>query len=396
MSNEILKGVKILDFATMFAAPMAATFLSEFGADVIHVEWKKGDPARASLPRKDGVSLINKILNRNKRFITLDFHHEEAVELLHELVNWADVVVSNFRPESLRKFNLDYETLVKIKPDLIMLHFTAFGRTGPYAERPGFARIAESFAGLTYYTGWPDRAPSFSGNWIADGIGGIAGAYSIMLALYHKQNTGEGQLIDLSLYEPLMRIMEDFVINYSVSGQVKERAGNYNSSASPNNMYQTKDGKWMAVLGNPNMWLRLCQAMNRMDLTENPKFNTNDARVQNNLEIDQIVADWCATMTMKELDEVLIEHKVAHGPIYSAEDIVNDPHMWERESLVKMYDAELDQEVVVQNVFPKMSKTPGKIKWTGGPAGSNNEEIFLEMLKMSPERYKELQEKGAI
>lgn len=396
MSEEILKGVKILDIATMFAAPMSATFLSEFGADVIHVEWKKGDPARASLPIKDGVSLISKILGRNKRHITLDFHFQEAQEIFYELVKWADVVVTNFRPQTLKRFHIDYEDLIKVKPDIIMMSFTAYGRTGPYSERPGFARVAESFAGLTYFTGWKDRAPSFSGNWIADGIGGISSAYSIMLALYHKKCTGKGQLIDLALYDSVLRIMEDFIINYSVTGEIKEREGNANSSAAPNNMYLTKDGKWMAILGNPNMWLRLCAAMGRMDLADNPKFCTNEDRVANQEEIDDIVTQWALTMTLEELDEVLIIHEVAHGPIYSAKDIVEDEHIWKRESLVKMYDAELDQEITVQNVVPKLSETPGKIKWTGRPIGADNDEVFLNMLQLSPEKYEELKEKGAI
>ena len=396
MSQEILKGIKVVDFSTMLAAPMTGAFLGEFGADVIKVEWKKGDPARASVPRKDGVSLMNKLLGRNKKLITLDFHHEEAVELLYELVKDADVVISNFRPQSLKKFKLDYEDLVKINPSIVMLSFTAYGRTGPYAERPGFARVAEAYAGLTYFTGDPDRAPMFSGNWIADGIGGVSGAYSVMLALYHKKCTGEGQLIDLALYDTLFRIMEDFVVNYGISGKVKERSGNLNSSAAPNNMYLTKDKKWLAVLGNPNMWLRLCKAMNRMDLTENPKFSTNDARVENRDEIDKIVHDWVASMTMAEITPILLEFEVAHGPINSAEDIFNDPHMWARESLVKVFDPELGEEITVQNVIPKMSKTPGKIKWNGGAIGADNEEIFLGKLGLTPERLAELQEKGAI
>lgn len=355
-----------------------------------------GDAARQSQPRLDGVSLINKVLSRNKKLITLDFHHQEAVDLFYELVKTADVVVTNYRPQALKKFHLDYEDLIKIKPDIVMLSLTAYGRTGPYSARPGYDRLAQAYAGLTYFTGWPDRAPTLAGNWICDGIGGISSAYSLMLALYHKKCTGEGQLIDLALYDPLLRMMEDFIVDYSVTGNIKERSGNLNSSTAPNNMYQTKDGKWIVVLGNPQMWTRLCQAMNRMDLDEDPKFHTNDARTANREEIDKIVADWCATLTMKELDNILLEHDVAHGPVNSAEDIVNDPQIWARESLVKVFDPELNREITVQNVVPKMSKTPGKIKWTGGPVGADNDEIFLDMLHLPREKYEALKEKGAI
>lgn len=396
MAKQILEGIKVLDFGTMFAAPMAATYLAEFGADVIHVEHTSGDAARQSQPRLDGVSLINKVLGRNKKLITLDFHHQEAIDLFYDLVKEADVVITNYRPQALKKFHLDYEDLIKVNPQVIMLSLTAYGRTGPYSDRPGYDRLSQAYAGLTYFTGWPDRAPTLAGNWICDGIGGISSAYSVMLALYHKKCTGEGQLIDLALYDPLLRMMEDFVVDYSVTGNIKERIGNLNSSTAPNNMYRTKDGKWMIVLGNPQMWGRLCMAMDRLDLDEDPKFHTNDARMANRDEIDQIVADWCASMTMKELDEVLLKYDVAHGPVNSVEDIFNDPQIKARESLIKVFDPELNREITVQNIVPKMSKTPGKLNWTGGPIGADNDEIFLDVLKLTPERYNELKEKGAI
>ena len=396
MSEEILKGIKVLDFGTMFAAPMSATYLAEFGAEVIHVEHTSGDAARQSQPRVDGVSLINKVIGRNKKSITLDFHHQEAVDLFYTLVREADVVITNFRPQALKKFRLDYEDLVKIKPDVIMLSLTAYGRTGPYSERPGYDRLAQAYAGLTYFTGWPDRAPTLAGNWICDGIGGISSAYSVMLALYHKKCTGEGQLIDLALYDPLLRMMEDFIVDYSVTGNIKERNGNLNSSTAPNNLYRTRDGKWMVVLGNPQMWKRLCQAMDRPELDGDPRFHTNDARMANREEIDKIVADWCASLTMKELDEILLQHDVAHGSVNSAEDIVNDPHIWARESLVRVFDPELGREITVQNVVPKMSKTPGRIKWNGGPIGADNDEVFLHELRLPPERYEELKRAGVI
>jgi len=396
LSEEVLKGIKVIDFSTMLAAPMAATFLGEFGADVLHIEWKKGDPSRLTGPRKDDIPLMNKILGRNKRHITLDFHHEEAVGLLYELVKDADIVISNFRPQTLQRFKLDYEHLIQYNPNLVMMSFTAYGRTGPYAQRPGYARVAEAFAGLTYITGYPDTPPTFTGTWIADGIGGIAGAYSLMLALFHKQRTGEGQLIDLALYDPVLRIMEDFVVDYGTHGSIKQRHGNINPNAAPNNMYLTGDGKWLAILGNVNMWPRLCQAMGRTDLLDDPKFIDNDVRMANREELDGIISAWTGSMPLKAAAAILFDHEVAHGPVNSVADMFNDPHMWARESLVNVFDPELGEDITVQNVMPRLSKTPGKIKWNGGAIGADNDQVFLNELNLSPARYQELQEKGAI
>ena len=200
MSKEVLEGVKILDLSAVIAGPSSTAFLAEFGADVIRVENPSGKDIGRTTPMVDGVGLGAKTLNRNKRCMALDLHKEEAQKIVHKLVKWADVVVVNFRPNALKKFHIDYDDLIAINPQLVYVHFSAYGRTGPYRDKPGYARVAEAFSGLTYITGEKDGPPMLTGSWIVDGLGGIYTAYSIMLALYHKERTGEGQLVDLGPY----------------------------------------------------------------------------------------------------------------------------------------------------------------------------------------------------
>lgn len=397
MAKQILEGIKILDLTTMIAAPMAATYLAEFGADVIHVESRNhGDPMRVSGMNKDGIRLYPKLLQRNKRCITLDLHQPEAREQFLKLAQWADVVLTNFRPQALRKFHIDYDDVVKVKPDTIYMHFSAYGRTGPNAEKPGFARVSEAYSGLTYITGYPDRPPTLAGTWIVDGLGGIHTAYAIMLALYHKKCTGEGQLVEEGLYEPMFRILDDLPLNYSVNGVVRQRMGNMQAQVVPNNVYTSKDGHYIVLPVNGQMFERLLKAMNREDLMEDPRYNTGDARLQNRELVDKTVADWVASLTRDEVDALLNQYDVAHGPINSIKDIFEDPHFWARESLVKVYDEELGMDIVEPGVIPKMSKTPGEIKWNGPALGSSNDEVFLDLLKLSPEEYEALKAKGAI
>lgn len=397
MVGEILNGVKVLDISTVLAAPMATAFLGEFGAEVIKVESRDGDPARSLWPQKGDISLLNKTLGRNKKNITLDLHYEEAKKLIYCLAEWADVIITNFMPETLRKFKIDYEDVIKIAPDIVYLNLTAYGRTGPYANRSGYARMAEAYAGLTYVTGYPDRPPVFAGAWMVDGICSIHSAYSIMLALYHKERTGEGQLIDLALYEPLFRVMEDFTIDYSVNGNIKHRIGNLNQGGAPSNIYMTSDDIPVVLSANFNkVFKQLCIAMDNVELVENPRFSTPKERMKNRDEIDGIVRDWVATKTKDQLFETLELHKVTHGPVNNIKDIFDDPHIWARENLINVYDEELGQEITVQNVIPRMSKSPGSIKWNGGEIGSHNDEIYLDLLKLPVEEYHLLKTKGVI
>ena len=392
MSKQVLEGVKILDCSAVIAGPTGGAMLAEFGADVIRVE---GDGGKATRNFK----VMNHVLNRNKRCINLNFHHPEAIDIFYQLVDWADVVIMNFRPQALKKWKIDYEDVIKRKPDIIYMHFTAYGRKGPYKDRPGFARVLESFVGLPAITGDPDPDghPQLAGSWIVDGMSGLGIAYSIMLALFHKQRTGEGQLIDLALYDVLLRILEETTINYSTTGTIKKRMGNAQLYSVPNNVYKTKDDQWVVMPCNGEaQFKRLCQAMDRMDLLEDERFNSMEARVKNRKLVDGVVSDWYMTKTREEALEALQKYEVASGPINTVKDVCEDPHLWERGSLIKVFYEDMGKEAIEPGVVPILSKTPGQVKWAGPAYGADNDDVYLNLLNMPKEQYEAFKASGVI
>ncbi len=391
-SKGILEGLRVIDASTYLAAPMMGTLMAEFGAEVIKIEQPGvGDPVRKVPPLYNDSSLIHKVTNRNKKCITLDFHKKRGVELFYRLVSISDVVLLNFRPQVLKKWSIDYDDLVKFKPNIIMMHFTAFGRSGPYAHKPGFARVGEAFSGLTHITGFPDRKPVFCGYAIADAIGGIYGAFSLMLAIYHYKQTGEGQLIDLTLYEPMVRIMEDYIINYSVHGMIRERVGTFNPGVAPNDLYLCKDGRYVVLpASTQNMFERLAAAIGHPELVDDPRFITNERRVAHREELDKYIEEFTGRYDLDEVISILEAHEVACERVNSVVELYNDPHVKERDSLVSVYDPELERDVVMQGVFPKLSKTPGTIRWPGPPLGFHNKEIYCDLLQLGEEEFESL------
>src|SRR5699024_8134027 len=243
--------------------------------------------------------------------------------------------------------------------NIIMLRLSAFGRHGPYSDRPGFARVAESFSGLTYMTGDADRKPMFSGYPIDDAFGGVYGAFSIVLSIYHYKKTGEGQLIDMSLYDPLLRVMEDLIVNYDVQGKVAERVGSHNPRLAPNDMYVTKDERWIVIpASTENMFKRLVAAIGKPELVNDARFKTNELRVENRNDLDEYLNSVFSSHTLDELSELMNENGVAYGKVNSVVDILNDPHIKERGDLIKVYDAELGRDITMQGITPRFSKTP--------------------------------------
>jgi crotonobetainyl-CoA:carnitine CoA-transferase CaiB-like acyl-CoA transferase len=389
-----LQGVRVLDLATVLAAPFAATLLAEFGADVIKVEQPGvGDPVRGFEPSRDGKSLYWMVTNRNKRSITLDLHTADGRELLLRLVEQVDIVVTNFRPAKLAEWRIDFADLKAVNPKVILFHLTAFGRSGPYSGRPGFARVAEAMAGLTYTTGYADRPPVFSGYPLADGIGGIYGAFSIMLALRHRDLTGEPQLIDIALYEPLLRLTEDIVVGYSGTGAVKERHGNENPNIAPNNVYPTADGKYVILpVSTERMWSRL---VDLLDDDELRRFGTNAIRLANRRVIDERITKFTMAHTLDEVMAVFSAHDIPHGKIYTAEDIVADPQIRHRNNLVTIHDEELGADLTVQAPVPSFSAFTPRI--TPAPKlGEHNGELYRELLGLDEPTIREYADRGVI
>ncbi|MGW1465854.1 CaiB/BaiF CoA transferase family protein [Streptomyces sp. NPDC002308] len=390
-----LNGVRVLDISTVLAGPLASSLLAEFGAEVIKVEQPgTGDPARGYPPLDDdGVSAGWAVVGRNKSSVTIDLHHPEAAALVGQLAATADVVVTNFRPATLRRFSIDFDDLVVHRPDLVMVHVSAFGRTGPYAERPGFARVAEAFAGLTHRTGFPDGPPVFAGYPVADGVTGIYAAFAAMLALRQRDLTGEPQLADIGLYEPLLRMMEDFIVDYGETGEVRERQGNENPHISPNNLYRTRDGRWLALpASTEQMWRRLVVAMDAPDLAV---YGTMSARIEHRAEIEGRVAAWVADHDLAPLTELLDDAGVACGPVNSASDICADPHVRARGSVVEVTDEHDGRTRLVQGSAGRFSGF-GQIVDRSAPHLGEHTRAVLGELGLGPAAIDDLAVRGVI
>jgi crotonobetainyl-CoA:carnitine CoA-transferase CaiB-like acyl-CoA transferase len=390
-----LSGLRVLDASTVIAAPLVSSLLADFGADVIKVEQPGiGDPGRTFAPTQDDRSLSFKVTNRNKRSVTLDFHNPEGVEVFYRLVKEVDIVVLNFRPDKLTEWKIDYGDLIAHNPDLIMLHLTAFGRTGPYAAKPGFARIAESFSGLTYITGYPDRPPLFTGYPLADGITGYYGAFAVMVALEHRNLTGEGQLIDLALYEPVLRLMEDFVVGYGASGWIKERSGNAQAHVVPNDVYPTSDGQFVILpVSTASMWRRL------VDLLADPElaaYETNRQRLAARELIDARVGAFTEQYPLDKLLEIFDEAGLAASKVNNAADIFADPHIAHRGNLTRVFDDELQTELVMQSPVPAFSTIESSVRWPAPPLGAHTEEVLRDVAGLTHDEISTLKQTGTI
>lgn len=388
-----LKGLKILDASTMIAAPWSSTYLADFGAEVIKIEHPEfGDHARGYGKDIEGSSLFWKTLNRNKKCITLNLSKPEGQELFKKLVSRVDVVVENFRPGTFEKWNLGWDTLLRINPSLILLRTTGFGQDGPYSSRAGFGTVAEGMSGFTSINGEEDGSPTLPGLALADGVGSVFGSLSIMIALYERANnpTREGQYIDMSLYEPLLRFMEPHLVAYDQLGIIGKRVGNGSVSTAPRNSYQTKDGKWTALSGaSQSITKNIFKAIGKKELFEDEKFSTNQARLKNVKELDTLIGGWIKERNLSEVLQVFDDHGAVIGPMYDVSQLHEDPHFIHRETFITVKDEEFG-EMRVPNVVAKFSRTPGAVKSLGANLGEHNDEIYYGLLALSEEEVKEL------
>jgi crotonobetainyl-CoA:carnitine CoA-transferase CaiB-like acyl-CoA transferase len=377
-----LKGLRILDLSTVIAGPWASTLLADLGADVLKIEMPvTGDPLRALPPYKEGVPLWWKAANRNKRGITLDLRREEGRELLGRMLPEHDVIVENFRPGTLDRWNITREWLHGINPRLIILRLTGFGQTGPYRNRPGFARVFEAMTGFTNICGEPDRPPLHLGFPVADAVGGLFGALGILSALYHQRQNNEvrGQEIDCSMMESMFRVLDFLPIEYDQLGVVRQRSGNTSQYAAPGNVYKTADGRWASIAASTQrIYERLCAALGRADLVNDPRFATNRERVAHRAELDQILAAEISRHRIDELDRMLEAHEVGFSPIYDIADIFQDAHYAARNAIVSVPDDELGT-VRMQSVVPVFSDTPCAVRHAGPSLGQHNADVFRQL-----------------
>ncbi|MBO0334001.1 CoA transferase [Sneathiella sp. CAU 1612] len=395
---QLLSGLKILDLATMLAAPMAATLLADFGAEVVKVELPdREDPLRDLPPHKDGKPLWWKVTNRNKRGITLDIRKPQGRELLLDIIGNFDVLVENFRPGTLEKYGLSPEVLQARHPGLIILRVSGYGQTGPNATSPGFARVAEAFSGFTYLCGYPESGPMHIGFPVADATTGIFGALGIIMACWHKAKHPEapGEIIDLSLVESMFRLLEFLPIEYDQLGHVRERSGNRSQYAGPSNIYRSKDGKWISLSASAqSIFENFARQMGQPELIADPRFKTNSDRVAHSEELDEIVAAWFADRTQSEALEEMKAGGVAGGPVFSIEDIFNSEQFKARDAIIKVDDSELGP-VAMQAVTPKYAKMPGSVTRTGPRHGQDTDEVY-KSLGLNENKIAELRSKGVI
>jgi len=394
MARLPLSGITVLDMSTILAGPLASSLLAEFGADVIKIEQPgSGDPARSYPPLVDGASAQWAMLGRNKRSVTVDLHRDGAVDVVGRLAAVSDIVVTNFRPATLQRFGVDFDDLVAYRPDLVMIHISAFGRTGPYADRPGFARVAEAFAGLTHRTGDPDGPPVFAGYPVADGVTGIYAAFAALLALRQRDLTGEPQLADIGLYEPLLRMMEDFIVDYDVAGRSSGRQGNENPHISPNNLYRTRDGHWLALpASTEQMWRRLVKVMDAEDLAA---YGDMSERIKHRKDIEARVGAFVGMYDLAPLMELLVAAGVAAGPVNSATDICADPHILARGSIARFPDAagRLRRMQAPAGVFSGFN---GTIRSAAPALGEHTEAVLTELAGMTDDDIVDLRAGGVI
>lgn len=373
-----LAGLRVLDIATMAAAPWAAAYLAELGADVIKVEHPtKGDHQRRWGTQHKGVGLFWKSMARNKRCVTLDLGKPAGAELFKRLVAEADVVIENFRPGTLERWGLGYETLAERNPRLVLLRVTGFGQTGPYHARPGFGTLAESLTGLAHLNGQPDGAPTLPNLPLADGLAGVTAAFAVMVALYWRDaRGGTGQVIDLSLCEPLLRLVEPALLDFDQLGVVRGRIGSRSDHVAPRNSYKCADERWVSISASaPSIFDRLMQAIGKPELISDARFATNAARVKNVKALDAIIGEWIGARPCEEVLRVLEAAQVAIAPVYDPRDVFADEHFRARQSLVELPDPDLGRLALV-NVVPRFSKTPGRVTHTGAALGEHNDEVY--------------------
>lgn len=373
-----LKGLRVVELGMLFAGPLIATNLADLGAEIIKIEHPKGDVVRG-LGQGDN-SLWWSVVARNKKLVGVDVKKPEGADIVRRLLATADVFIENFRPGRVKEWGLDYDTLRKVNPGLVMLHVSGYGQTGPYSERPGVGTLAEAFSGYAHVTGEPDGPPTLPSFPLADGVAALTGTYAVLAALWARdRNGGIGDEIDISLYEPLLSMTGPMLINFTKGGVVSNREGNRARWSTPRNTYKTKDNRWIAVSSaadSPAM--RLFQAIGREDLTTNPAWATNRERLKRVDECDSMIAAWMLLHTQAEIMERLNEFDVLAAPVNDIEGILKDPHVQQRGSVVSIPDPVLG-DTVVQEVVPRFRNAPGKINWLGRhEVGTDTLEFMVE------------------
>ena len=397
-SRGPLADLRVIEMGTLLAGPFCGQLLADMGAEVIKVEAPGvGDPMRNwGQEKAHGKSLWWPVVGRNKKSITVNLRVAEGQEIVRDLVRDADFLLENFRPGTMEKWNLGYEELSAINPGLIMIRVSGQGQTGPYSKRAGFGSIGEAMGGLRYVCGDPDSSPSRMGISIGDSLAATFATIGALSALHHREKTGQGQVVDSAIYEAVLAMMESLVSEYDQTGYIRERTGSILPNVAPSNIYPTSDDQMILIAANQDtVFGRLAKAMGEAELSQDERFATHAARGRYQKEIDERVGQWTCTKTAQELLDLMEESGVPAGMIYRAPDMLEDPHFAAREAIIRLAHPEFG-ELAMQNVFPKLSLTPGKVRWPGPALGEHNEEIFTQTLGMDEQRLNALSASGVI
>ena len=393
-----LDGLTVIEMGTLIAGPFCGQILGDFGATVIKIEDPKaGDPMRQwgrSLPK--GHSPWWPVIGRNKRSVTLDLRTAEGQDIARRLIGGADVLVENFRPGAMEKWGLGYERLSADNPGLVMARVSGFGQTGPYSSRAGYALIGEAMGGLRYITGEPDRAPARAGISVGDSLAGLHAALGAMMALHARHRSGKGQIVDAAIYESVLSVMENLITEYGLTGYVRERSGSVLPGIAPSNAYPTKDGALVVIGANQDtLFRRLCDAMGRPELAEDPRYAGHAARGENQTELDALIGAWTATLDADALLALMETSGVAAGRVFRAPDMLADPQFAAREAIVDVPHPVFG-EVKMQNAFPRLTDTPGSVRWPGPGLGEHTDEVLSGRLGLSADEIAALRGRGVI
>lgn len=395
--NENVKGalsdIRVIELGQLIAGPFCGQLMADHGAEVIKIEQPGvGDPMREW---GRGKPVWWPVLARNKKSITLNLRTDKGQEILKKLIKDADVLLENFRPGAMEKWGLGYDELTKINPRLIMVRVSGYGQTGPYAPRAGYGSIGEAMGGMRYLAGDPSTPPSRIGLSIGDSLAATYACLGAMFALHHRERTGKGQVVDAAIYEAVLAMMESTIPEYTEGGYIRERTGAILPKVAPSNVYPTKDGSLLIGANQDSVFKRLAAAMGQPGLATSERYASHMARGEHQQELDEIVSEWTMTLTTQEALDRMEEFGVPAGGMFRAPEMLEDPHYKAREAVIKVDHPEF-KKLYMQNVFPKLSETPGAVRWAGPALGQHNEEVYKGILGMSDEDIKALKEAGDI
>lgn len=390
-----LRDIRVVELGQLLAGPFCGQLLGDMGADVIKVEPPvTGDPMREWGQGAEKVQW--EVIARNKRSVSANLRVPEGQALVRRLIAHADVLIENFKPGTMERWGLGPDTLLAEQPGLIIARMSGYGQTGPYSDRAGFGGIGEAMGGWRYIVGEPDRAPSRMGISIGDTLTATYGCMGVLAALHERERTGRGQVIDAALYESVLQVMEGLVPEYDRMGIIRERSGSVLKGIAPSNVYSCKDGEFMIGANKDSLWKRLAQAMGRPELGDDPRYATHLARGEHQSELDDLINAWTRTLTMAEVDALMIEYSIPAGRVYRAPDMLEDPHFKARGAIIEV-ETERFGPLKMQSSFPRFSATPGTVRRPApSKVGQHNVEIYGELLGLGAAELADMEAGGVI